>query len=1252
MNLLKDFAEFANSRLEGFTGRKWLVKKVEKWLNDPRLPRFLLILGELGIGKTAIAAHLWQNMRLVDAAHFCIGGRGGTIEPLGFVRSIAEQLAQNSGGYAQALVDVQEDFTDRQVIVSSSIQTGPVDGGSVTGVSIHNLEIGALSAESALDRLIRRPLHLLEAQKDLEPISILVDALDESLTYFAQPKIIDLLRQANDLPKQVRFILTSRPSPEVRSTFADLPTTLIDAQSEENQADIAQYLLMYWEKDEKLRNVAGEWGWDKDIFAQRMGQVSEWNFLYLTLVLPEIASGQVDSVQHLPKGLDGYYLHLLYTRVGLDKWEAWGADLMEVVLALQEPASLQQIAELLGLDERPTRQRLSRVEQLLDPGEIERGFYWRYHWSVTEFLTSQNRSKDYWCDLEHGHAVISEHYLKNYSSKWSIAGLYTLEYLPIHMAKGNRIGDLQGLVEDQEWFMAKSAIDASQMSFLSDLDLAFQYSSNLGKDSWPHLVTNAFIRSTLTNIARYLPVEIYETLVRLGRETEAIQWSKSLPIEKRKYQVLRRIETALRDLEKNDLADQVRDEIASLPAQVKQDEQTHSSDDTWLIDHTGRVGAERAYRELSINAFDRTRSRDAKRCLKIAQAAHKAGKTQDSCQFLQKCLGLLTNAFEWDLRELLPQIAKLLIELNKEQDIIKVLDLALSIDLEPQRIYTLSELALVCSDANDASVRKQTLERTVYEIQNAKRTKALQFELSKIALAMAIIGDQRANEYLEKALSYARQARQPAWEWNERSNWGKVAISLSTIGLFDETLELLKDCDEMDYELGEVAVNFAVNDRWERAIDIAKSLRYIARSGALVRTAHALLDEGRLTDEQYGIICEYLENDLEEEKQTRRRLDMLIQLFGVATKKSDSENIAKYLNLFLNELKKLDAPKAKSDLIVNISNNINNLSEFDAIIQIQSVANSLDNDQHSSRPNAFYAISSAIARIGKIEEAWSLASTIPDDETRLLMHLEILEQAHNQSQLKGLEPSLRNTIEIARGLENRSGLPTHWGRLAVLAYELKLVSELEECISNAVKGSISVEPNSHISFNVYNCAFVAQNLHELGCISQARELLEIGIKYLEQPQIDIGPFRRIARVITTTKERGLLENEFKAALQIEKPDQKAEALIGITYSMTKNGEGDLATQNFSYVVEAVKAVYNNQNVVRDFCLLLIDVFGTDSDVINEYVVDVLTHVRLKDRPTVITWVAGLLPVFAEVDIELAQSILKRLRLADGMFEIL
>jgi len=271
-SLLQDFHDYARGKLEGFTGREWLVEKVRAWLGRADAPPFLLILGEPGIGKSAFAAHLWLCHGLPHAVHFCIAGRSGTVEPLSFLESLNAQLKDKLPGFAEAFRQVQEEqyAEARQPIYAEArVQARYVaPGGEVTGVKIIQ-QIRDLPPERALDLALRRPLQRLAENGSLPQTILLVDALDEARTYFSRPNILDLLARAHDFPPPVRFILLSRLEPDILGAFREMPVEVIHAESEENRRDVTAYLHRVWEEDPALRQAVQAWGaeWDADTFA-------------------------------------------------------------------------------------------------------------------------------------------------------------------------------------------------------------------------------------------------------------------------------------------------------------------------------------------------------------------------------------------------------------------------------------------------------------------------------------------------------------------------------------------------------------------------------------------------------------------------------------------------------------------------------------------------------------------------------------------------------------------------------------------------------------------------------------------------------------------------------------------------------------------------------------------------------------------------------------------------------------------------
>jgi len=64
--------------------------------------------------------------------------------------------------------------------------------------------------EDAFTRLVREPLEVLPGQEPEKQVIVMVDALDEALTYSGGINIVSLLAQVEYLPPGARFILTSR----------------------------------------------------------------------------------------------------------------------------------------------------------------------------------------------------------------------------------------------------------------------------------------------------------------------------------------------------------------------------------------------------------------------------------------------------------------------------------------------------------------------------------------------------------------------------------------------------------------------------------------------------------------------------------------------------------------------------------------------------------------------------------------------------------------------------------------------------------------------------------------------------------------------------------------------------------------------------------------------------------------------------------------------------------------------------------
>ena len=258
-----DFSRDIDRLTKDFTGREWIFGEIDSWLlRDDE--RFLILTGEPGSGKSAIAARLVQfsqglpapeGLRLtrdfLSAVHFCSTHDTFWKDPFIFAGSIATQLANRHENFRNIVMNLRD---DRQAQINVIQNVHKVEG-QVIGVVIN---VNGPSPESAFNRVVREPIEMLYRKGFDKRMVILVDALDEALTRTGPNTIIDLLSQQEHLPAQVRFILTSRPEGRVTSAFRQATTLHLanPAFSKRNHEDIGAYIQHRLAADERLSEHA------------------------------------------------------------------------------------------------------------------------------------------------------------------------------------------------------------------------------------------------------------------------------------------------------------------------------------------------------------------------------------------------------------------------------------------------------------------------------------------------------------------------------------------------------------------------------------------------------------------------------------------------------------------------------------------------------------------------------------------------------------------------------------------------------------------------------------------------------------------------------------------------------------------------------------------------------------------------------------------------------------------------------------
>jgi WD40 repeat protein len=441
------------SRLQrGFTGRDWVVAAVEEWLSDPDGAPAFLLTGDPGAGKSAIMARLTQKLPQVAALHFCRAENSQTLRPEAFVRSVAAQLATQLPSYAEALRSV--------LTLPNALDEEP-------DALFKNLIINPLAAAST----------------DEEPLSLLVDGLDEAVQHGTQtgpsiPRLVgSFLGELATMTCRVRLVLSSRPVPgALRHVQGRSKLLALQASALENRADLEDFVSG---RLEQIRGALKQAGTDAPTVTAWLTERADGNFLYAEQALLGIESGRLDpsDPDAFPAGLVGLYAsqfeRLFPGTTGVASYETELRPLLSVLVAAREPLTAEQVAEALGavgqadaagLDPMdPAFTVRQRMTQLAAQYPEREGRYVPFHASVTEWLSGETGhaatdAMTYAVSRKAGHRMLAV----AGKTKWDDKGtgtdlpVYFLRYLPSHLLEAEQWEEAYDLLTTLGYVEAKA----------------------------------------------------------------------------------------------------------------------------------------------------------------------------------------------------------------------------------------------------------------------------------------------------------------------------------------------------------------------------------------------------------------------------------------------------------------------------------------------------------------------------------------------------------------------------------------------------------------------------------------------------------------------------------------------------------------------------------------------------------------------------------------------------------------------------
>ncbi len=553
------FKEDIERLTEHFTGREWLFKDIENWLANPD-EQFFILTGEPGVGKSAIATQFIKNRKDkndIAAYHFCIAGRGGTTEPNNVLQSLAAQLIEYfPDDYAKALVNTIKPF---HLSVSVNITIETIKNSEVQGVVIKNLY--ASYPLEVLDIVLRKPLQAIDlSQTQKQTIVILIDSLDEAVTYKGEYNLVTLLSELKDLPPWVRFICTTRQERRVLSYLETLKPYIyhLEELSQDNLDDICQYIGRRL-NSENIHEKLDKFKVESQTLVNSLASKSSGNFLYTQLVLNEIKSGYLplDQLDTLPSGLYGIYHEMLRRRCTDDEWENKYQPILGTLAVTQAPVSETQLANFTKnrqLTRTKIKQNLRVLIQFTDIFQDKSSkdkTYTLFHQSFRDYLLDENKNEDFYCDAIEQHQEIIDFYKKE-TNDWNsmnqqILDNYGFLYLPKHLHSAEQKEELYTLLTGSpKWMEAKSKTFGNA-AYVDDLNLAIDdFADPLEEPNQIVTLVKLFTARQVVN--QRVGIPNLRTLVHLGREVEARSYARLSEDSESKLNSLLIIHYALQEL--------------------------------------------------------------------------------------------------------------------------------------------------------------------------------------------------------------------------------------------------------------------------------------------------------------------------------------------------------------------------------------------------------------------------------------------------------------------------------------------------------------------------------------------------------------------------------------------------------------------------------------------------------------------------------------------------------------------------------
>jgi subtilisin family serine protease len=348
------FRWLVEDRTSNFVGRVYVFEAIDRILGGGRAG-YILISGEPGIGKTALAARLVEQHGYVH--HFVAAAPHPT--PDAFLASICAQL-----------------------IVKYGLDHTTLPAGT-----------------GALSRVLVRLLEQAAAREQNRPVVVIVDGLDEADNSRLPPDV-NSLYLPSALPAGVFIIVTTRLASQVRLRTKQRHEIALRSDSPQNMEDLRAYVRAHIAANLQTfigRLIVAGREHRMERFVNSVVERSRGNFVYLQSILHAISQGALalprsGTLPRLPANLSAYYRQQLAAkrRAHPERFETVTAPVLRALATADRTWSITELAEQTGLDPKQLLQAIHETsEWIVEEGGHGTPQYSLFHKSLVDFLHTE-----------------------------------------------------------------------------------------------------------------------------------------------------------------------------------------------------------------------------------------------------------------------------------------------------------------------------------------------------------------------------------------------------------------------------------------------------------------------------------------------------------------------------------------------------------------------------------------------------------------------------------------------------------------------------------------------------------------------------------------------------------------------------------------------------------------------------------------------------------------------------------------------